>query len=112
LRLRGALLKSVTVVAMIAAIASQASARLPKETAQTQSPTEASQPNFESVSSYQGLTVTDIKIPGVAESDQKPFRQLLVQETGKPLDRELIRESIQALYNTGRYSYNSWEHYN
>jgi outer membrane protein insertion porin family len=93
-------------VAIIAAGALQAFARLPEEGAQAQPqlPAEASQPNFESVSSYQGLTVADIRIPGVAESDQKPLRQLIVQETGKPLDRELIRESIQALYNTGRFA--------
>ena len=108
MRLRGALLKSVTVVAIVAAGALQASARLPEELAptpaQTQPPAEASQPNFESISSYEGLTVADIKIPEVAESDQKPLRQLIVQETGKPLDREKIRESIQALYATGRFA--------
>jgi outer membrane protein insertion porin family len=108
LRLRGALLKSVTVVAIVAAGALQASARLPEELAptpaQTQPPAEASQPNFESISSYEGLTVADIKIPEVAESDQKPLRQLIVQETGKPLDREKIRGSIQALYATGRFA--------
>lgn len=106
MRLRGALLEGITVMAIIAAIALQASARPPGEAAQaqTQSPTEASQPNFESVSSYQGLTVADIRIPEVAEGDQKPLRQLIVQETGKPLDREKIRESIQALYATGRFA--------
>jgi len=107
LRLRGALLKSVTVVAIVAAGALQASARIPAKLSenQTQPPAGASQPasSFESISAYEGLTVADIRIPDVAEGDQKRLRPLIVQEKGKALDREKIRESIQALYATGRF---------
>jgi outer membrane protein insertion porin family len=107
LRLRGALLKSVTVVMVTAALALQASAS-PQETvpdqAQTKAPVDASRPNFESISSYEGLTVADIKISDLTLSDQKALRSLIVQETGKPLDREKIRESIQALHGTGRFA--------
>jgi outer membrane protein insertion porin family len=107
LRLRGALLKSVTVVAIIIAGPLQASARLPEKLSenQTQPPAGDSQPasSFESVSAYEGLTVADIRIPDVAEGDQKRLRPLIVQEKGKALDREKIRESIQALYATGRF---------
>jgi outer membrane protein assembly complex protein YaeT len=107
LRLRGALLKSVTVVAIVAAGALQASARVPAKLSenQTQPPAGASQPasSFESISAYEGLTVADIRIPDVAEGDQKRLRPLIVQEKGKALDREKIRESIQALYATGRF---------
>ena len=107
MRLRGALLKSVTVVAIVAAGALQASARIPAKLSenQTQPPAGASQPasSFESISAYEGLTVADIRIPDVAEGDQKRLRPLIVQEKGKALDREKIRESIQALYATGRF---------
>ena len=107
MRLRGALLKSVTVVAIVAAGALQASARVPAKLSenQTQPPAGASQPasSFESISAYEGLTVADIRIPDVAEGDQKRLRPLIVQEKGKALDREKIRESIQALYATGRF---------
>src|ERR1700693_752845 len=93
---------------MVAAGALQVSARLPEELfqKQTKPPAEGSEPaaTFESVFSYEGLTVADIKIPEVAESDQKSLRQLIVQQTGKPLDRELIRGSIHALYATGRFA--------
>ena len=106
--LRGTLLKSVTVVAIVVAGALQTSARTPEELSQDQlqPSAEASQPvsTFENISSYQGLTVADIQIPDMAVGDQKPLRQLIVQQTGKPLDRELIRESIQALYATGRFA--------
>ena len=102
MRLRGALLKSVTVVAILAAGAFEASARLVP--AQAQSPAQASQPKFESISSYQGLIVTEIKFPDVAEGDQKRLLPLILQQPGKPLDRELIRQSIQALYATGRFA--------
>ena len=107
MRLRGALLKSVTVVMVTAALALQASAS-PQETvpdqAQAKPRVDASPPNFESISSYEGLTVADIKIPELTASDQKALRPLIVQETGKPLDREKIRESIQALHGTGRFA--------
>ena len=107
MRLRGALLKCLTVVAIIAAGALQASARLPEKLSenQAQPPAGASQPasSFESISAYEGLTVADIRIPDVAEGDQKRLRPLIVQEKGKALDREKIRESIQALYATGRF---------
>ena len=107
MRLRGALLKSVTVVAIVAAGALQASARLPEKLSenQAQPPAGTSQPSssFESISAYEGLTVADIRIPDAAEDDQKRLRPLIVQEKGKALDREKIRESIQALYATGRF---------
>ena len=103
MRLRGALLKSVTVVAILAAGAFEASARLVP--AQAQSPAQASQPNFETISSYQGLIVAEIKFPEVAEGDQKRLLPLILQQPGKRLDRELIRQSIQALYATGRFAH-------
>jgi outer membrane protein insertion porin family len=106
LRLTEALLKSVTVGVVTAALSLQASVR-PSQTvqdqAQSEPPVVASQPSFESISSYQGLTVAEIKIPGLRESDEKALRPLIVQEAGKPMDREKIRGSIQALYATGRF---------
>ena len=102
MRLSGALLKSVNVVAIVASGAFQASAR--PVPAQAQSSVEAFQPSFESISSYQGLSVSEIEFPDVAEGDKKRFRELILQQAGKPLDRELIRQSIQALYATGRFA--------
>jgi outer membrane protein insertion porin family len=54
---------------------------------------------------YQGVTVTDTRWPGIAdESEQRRLRELIAQQSGQPLDRELIRESIHRLYDTGRFA--------
>jgi outer membrane protein insertion porin family len=58
-----------------------------------------------SQSAYLGLPVQEIRFPNVAsETDKKQFRQVISQEVGTPLDREHIRQSIQALHATGRFS--------
>ena len=106
MRLRGALLKSVTVVVVTVASVLQTSAQPPEtlqQQAEKQTAVAASQRSFSSISSYEGLTVAEIKIPGLSHSDEKALRPLIVQETGNPLDREKIRGSIQALYATGRF---------
>ncbi len=55
-------------------------------------------------SSYEGLRVSEIQFPGVAnEHDLQEFRALVAQPIGQPLDRDLIRRSIQKLYATGRF---------
>jgi outer membrane protein insertion porin family len=56
-------------------------------------------------SSYEGLTVEDIRFPDLPASiNQQELLQLTAQKTGKPLDRDLLRKSIQALYATGRFA--------
>jgi len=48
--------------------------------------------------------VQSIELPGVAERDREHLLQLLAQKTGEPLDRGHIRDSIRALYATGRFA--------
>jgi outer membrane protein insertion porin family len=55
-------------------------------------------------SPYEGKVVQSIQIGGVAESDREHILQLLPQKVGEPLDRGRIRDSIRALYATGRFS--------
>ena len=55
-------------------------------------------------SRYEGKIVQTIEIPGVAEADREHMLQLLPQKTGEPLDRERVRDSIRALYATGRFA--------
>ncbi len=58
-----------------------------------------------STSSFQGASVEEIEFPEFsAASDQKRLRTLVVQQVGQPLDRDRIRQSIQALYATGRFA--------
>src|SRR5580698_1064958 len=56
------------------------------------------------MSRYEGKIVQAIQIPGVAEGDREHMLQLLPQKTGEPLDREHVRDSIRALYATGRFA--------
>ncbi len=68
----------------------------------TQSP---AMPIQDTMAEYQGLTVAGVRWPDIpSEEDQKRWRELIPQQAGKPLDRELIRESIHTLHRTGRFA--------
>ena len=56
------------------------------------------------MSGYEGKVVQSIQIPGVAESDREHILQLLPQKAGEPLERGRVRDSIRALYATGRFA--------
>lgn len=55
---------------------------------------------------YEGLQVHDIQIRGenLDLDDQAFLRPLLVQQSNEPLNKIKLRRSIQALYDTGRFS--------
>jgi len=55
-------------------------------------------------STYEGKMVRSIELPGVVERDRDHLLQLLPQKTGAPLQRNLVRDSIRALYDTGRFA--------
>ncbi len=68
-----------------------------------QSPPKA--PAAAAMSSYAGLTVRDIRFPNIPdEAEEKRFLQLVPLQVGQPLDREILRQSIQKLYATGRFA--------
>ena len=56
------------------------------------------------LSGYEGKIVRSIEIPGVAESDRAHILDMLPQKTGEPLDRTRVRDSIRALFATGRFA--------
>ena len=62
-------------------------------------------PAHDAMAEYQGLTVAEIRWPDIpSDVDQKRWRGLIPQGVGKPLDRELIRESIHKLHSSGRFA--------
>jgi outer membrane protein assembly complex protein YaeT len=70
-------------------------------------PTPAQEPQTPStaaVAGYEGKVVLSIEIPGVGENNREHILQLLPQKVGEPLDRGRIRDSIRALYATGRFA--------
>lgn len=111
MQLRGTLLKTLIALALTAMCAVEASAdsstRLGARQEQSQS-VEAQPPAMpveDSMARYQALTVEDIRWPDVpSEVDQKRWRELIPQKAGEPLDRDLIRESIHKLHDTGRFA--------
>jgi outer membrane protein insertion porin family len=57
-------------------------------------------------SSLQGMIVRDVVFRGIQEDNRvlNNLRDLVTQESGKPFDRYKIRQSLQALYATGRFA--------
>ena len=112
MQLRGTLLTTLIAVAFAALHAVPASADSSKRGAAEEQEqgqaVEAQSPNMpveDPMASYQGLTLDEIRWPDVSsEVDQKRLRELIPQQAGEPLDRDLIRESIHKLYDTGRFA--------
>jgi len=67
-------------------------------------PPQESQTPAAGASPYEGKVVQSIDLPGVAERDREHILHLLPQKAGAPLDRTQIRDSIRALYATGRFA--------
>src|SRR5580704_5671934 len=65
---------------------------------------EAPVPSFAVSNAYTGKVVKTIQITGVLDADRDHLLQLLPQKTGEPLDRGHVRDSIRALYATGRFA--------
>ena len=76
----------------------------PQAQSEPATPQEQQLPAPAGISSYEGKLVESIKIPGVADSDREHILQLLPQKAGEPLDRGHVRDSIRALYSTGRFA--------
>ena len=108
MQLTGTLFATLIALALAAMCAVPASAESsPGLQEQGQSVEEQSPaaPAEDAIAKYQGLIVADIRWPDVpSDIDQKRWLQLIPQQAGKALDRELIRESIHRLHQTGRFA--------
>ncbi len=61
-------------------------------------------PSPAGISQYEGKVVESIEVFGVEERDRDHILQLLPQKVGEMLDRGQVRDSIRALYATGRFA--------
>ena len=52
---------------------------------------------------YEGLIVQKIDFPDLPSANTNRLLELIPQKVGSPLEREQVRESIQALHATGRF---------
>jgi outer membrane protein insertion porin family len=56
------------------------------------------------VSGMQGLRVSDIQLRGEVQFPPERLNELLAQKVDQPLDKSKVRQSIQALFATGRFA--------
>jgi outer membrane protein assembly complex protein YaeT len=56
------------------------------------------------MTAYEGLIVQKIDFPDLPAASAKRLLDLIAQKTGVPLQRENVRQSIQALHATGRFA--------
>jgi len=61
-------------------------------------------PALGTISSYLGLTVREIRFTGVPIREQAHLRELVPQKVGHALDRDLLRDSIKILFDTGLFA--------
>jgi outer membrane protein insertion porin family len=61
-------------------------------------------PALGTISAYLGFTVREIHFTGVPLREQDHLRELLPQKTGHPLDRDLLRDSVKILFDTGLFA--------
>jgi outer membrane protein assembly complex protein YaeT len=57
-----------------------------------------------SATRYEGLRVRNIEFRGVPVADPERLRAMLPQQVNQPLNRNKLKESIQALFQTGKFS--------
>jgi outer membrane protein insertion porin family len=70
----------------------------------TTSAAQQSPENASSAQQYEGRVVQSIRLPGVQDIDREHLLQLLPQKEGRLLERNQVRDSIRALYATGRFA--------
>jgi len=56
------------------------------------------------LNSLQGLKVAKIQVNGLGIDDSDNLLAILPQKVNEPFDRYKVRQSVQALYNTGRFA--------
>src|SRR5271154_5085319 len=74
-----------------------------QQTSQEQAPTSTSSSSA-MMAEYEGKVVEAIQLPAVPDRDRAHLLQLLTQKVGQPLNRDQVRESIRALFATGRFA--------
>jgi len=111
LQLRGLFPTTLIALAMAAVCAVRASADSGRDVRAGQDPDRPSQEQSatlgeeDTIAGYQGLTTAEIRLVGItSEVDRKRVLELIPQKVGEPVDRELIRESIHKLHDTGRFA--------
>src|SRR5579863_3316883 len=87
------------------ASASQASPQAnPSQANPQEIPAPSQVPSVGAIAVYEGKLVRSIQISGLSPADRDHLLQSLPQKAGEPLERAQVRDSIRALYATGRFA--------
>ncbi len=110
MRLEGAIGTTLTRLALAVALSLSVAAQSPpaqKPGGAQASPVQA-QPSpvaaAGGMAAYESLVVQRIEFPDLPSANTQHLLELIPQKVGAPLERELVRQSIQALHATGRFS--------
>jgi outer membrane protein assembly complex protein YaeT len=82
----------------------QERAAVSQQSARPVEPAQSDQGTSGNLNSLQGVNVTSIQITGPSIEHPEWLEPLLVQKVNQPLDKYKVRESVQALYQTGRFA--------
>lgn len=111
MRLEGAIRKILTGLVLAAALGLSASAQSPRAQLspggaplQQSSPALPDLPAVGGMTSYEGLVVQKVAFPDLPSANTERLTELIPQKAGTALQRERVRQSIQALYATGRFA--------
>jgi outer membrane protein insertion porin family len=111
LRLEGAIGKTLTVLGLAAVLCLNLAAQsppaqgLPEAAPLSQAPAQSPvPPSVGGMAGYEGLIVQKIDFPDLPSASTQRLLDLIPQKVGAPLEREGVRESIQALFATGRFA--------
>jgi outer membrane protein assembly complex protein YaeT len=85
-------------------VAPQERTAVAQESARPAEPAQSDQGISGNLNSLQGLNVTSIQITGPSIEHPEWLEPLLLQKVNQPLDKYKVRESVQALYRTGRFA--------
>ena len=106
MRLEGTIGTTLTILGLAVVLCLNATGQIPSETGPTPAtPVQAPiPPAVGSIDSYEGVVVQSIGFPDLPSANTELLLALIPQKVGAPLEREAIRQSIQALHSTGRFA--------
>jgi outer membrane protein insertion porin family len=111
LRVRGILATALNTASFAIVCLAGASLSFMAQSAMAQTQPPASDENApvalaqDNIAKYQGLTVEAIRLPNISSlTDQARTRRLIAQKENAPLERDLIRQSLHQLFDSGRFA--------
>src|SRR5215471_9074428 len=99
-------LRQIRLIICLCALSMLVSSILPaQQPQQSTPPAEALPPStLDSLAKYQGLIVTKIELRSAVSMHPNVLKRALVQKEGQPFDKEKVRQTLEALFATGRFA--------